>query len=159
MLNCWFCLRMLNCKMFRLFALFFGLLLCYPWVAIRCGVDWRACMWWLTLECIEWLVHVLSSMVFCLCCVAGCFVDVAFPCVCILSDVEPAAFYVCPVCWCYATADWSLRACKVLVRGRTYVFCLWPLGCSLCPPPAWVVLEGPIGPANLPLTSPQRVGG
>ena len=42
---------------------------------------------------------------FCLCCVAGCFVDVAFPGVCVLSDVDPAAFYVCPVCWYYVTAD------------------------------------------------------
>ena len=57
-------LFMLNCRMFRLFALFVGLLLCCLWVVIRCGVVWCACMWWLTLECIECLVHVLSSWCF-----------------------------------------------------------------------------------------------
>ena len=34
---------------------------------------------------------------FCLCAVPGCYVDVAFPCVGVLSDVDPAGFYVCPV--------------------------------------------------------------
>ena len=33
---------------------------------------------------------------FCLCVVAGCFVNVAFLCICVLSD-DPAAFYVYPV--------------------------------------------------------------
>ena len=59
----------------------------------------------MTLECVERWVHVLSSLVFSLCCVTGYFVDVAFPGVCVLSDVDPAAFYVCPVCWCYVIAD------------------------------------------------------
>ena len=48
---------------------------------------------------------VLSSLVFYLCAVAGCFVNVSFPCICVVFDVDPAAFYVCPVCWCYVTAD------------------------------------------------------
>ena len=32
------------------------------------------------------------SLVFCLCAVAECLVNVAFPCVCVVSDVDPVAF-------------------------------------------------------------------
>ena len=77
----------------------------YLRVIVRCGVGWCACVWCLTLSCIGWLVYPLSSLVFCLCVVARCFVNVAFPFVCVLSGVDPAAFYVCKVCRCCATAD------------------------------------------------------
>ena len=35
----------------------------------------------------------------------NCFVTVASPCICVLSDVDPAAFYVCLVCrHCFVAA-------------------------------------------------------
>ena len=55
---------------------------------------------------VHWIVGSCSEQsFFCLGTVARCFVNVAFPRVYVLSDVDSAAFYECPVCQYCATEN------------------------------------------------------
>ena len=72
--------------------------MCCEWVIVHCCAVWCACVWCLTLKCIEWLVIVLGTLILCLCTDAQCFLSVASPCACKLSDITPNAFYVYSMC-------------------------------------------------------------
>ena len=65
--------------------------LCCLCVIVLCGVIWCTCMWRLTLEFIERVVHVLSSLVFlyaCCCWVlCGCCISM---CLSVLYTLMPA---------------------------------------------------------------------
>ena len=56
---------------------------------------------------VHWMVSSCSEQLdfFCLCAVVRCFVNVVFPCVCVLSEDVHTAFYVCSVCRYCVTAD------------------------------------------------------
>ena len=122
-----FCVRILfvlNCGMFRLFVLIYCPVLS---VGDRCGVVWCACLWCLTLKCMGWLVQALSSLVFCLCAVAQCFVDVNFHVFVYCPMFIPLNFMcdqcVCCCCWLAPPAlSWNAEATSASALRRTPVY-------------------------------------
>ena len=83
----------------------------------------------MTLECIEWLIDVLNSLVFCLYAAAGCFVFFkhymhVFPCGCVLSDVDLLHF-MCVQCVgvVLQRIDPCQRVMFLLHDGHMYFVC------------------------------------
>ena len=116
-----FCLRMLfilNCRMFWLFVSSVDLL---PYVI--CGLLFVVVFAFELMKCIGCLVHALSSLVFCLCTIARCFVNVAFKCICVLSDVDQTLLWVSVHGIVLARKDPCERMMVLLHEGHMYFVC------------------------------------
>ena len=142
-------LCMLNCRMFRLLCY----LLAYCSVLYICGLlfvvvlCWCACMWWLTLKCVEWLTYVLA--VWCFVCVVllGALWMLHFHVSVYYLMLIPLHF-MCVLCvgvMLQRIDSWE-RVMFLLHEGHVYFVCCPGLLSS--PPQVWVLLEGPTEPAD-----------